>query len=298
MKKLYSVILLWLLVTTSWAQDVYYEPGRVFLPGTYEFHLKDGTRLRGQVVRNDSATFLVRTRENVDQTLRINDLIRADLIGGTFRHVPSYQNGFPFRMLFSQTALPLERRRIYYQNSCVIVSRVDIGLTRNWSIGGGLHNLRPNDFYTLSTKISTRLRPRMHLAVSAQYINIRVTESLFNRLGLVQGLVTVGEAQRNLTVGAGVTISQYGHVSSGVVTIGYVRKIAPDLTLISQNHVLVGEVVDPRFVYLSGLSTAGLRFDRHRHAFDIAALMPVYSLNRRLFASVLPYVSYQVRFGK
>jgi len=108
----------------------------------------------------------------------------------------------------------------------------------------------------------------------------------------------VGEGHRNLTVGAGVTVSQAGLGTSGVLTIGYVRKVAPDLTFINQNMILIGERVDPRIVSMTGLLSAGLRFDRRRHAFDLAGMLPVYSHNRKLHTTLLPYGSYQVRIGK
>jgi len=183
MKQLYTLTFLLVFGFVVRAQDVYYEPIRAMIPGTYEFQLKDGSRLRGQLVMNDSASYLIRTGKAPDQRIAIGDILRADLVGGTFRHVPGHPNGFPFRLLFTQTAIPLERRRLYYQNCYLFISRLDVGLTRHWSVGGGFHTLRPGDFSTFSTKVSTQIAPKTRLAMSLQYVCLRVTESVMTRFG-------------------------------------------------------------------------------------------------------------------
>lgn len=299
MKLLYRCIILgFLLLTKGWAQDVYYEPGHAHIPGTYNFVLKNGTILRGQFVRRDSASYLIRTKKDGDQLLAVADIVRADLVGGTLRSGPDFPNGFPFRLYFMPTAYMPEKRSLYLQNSYVLFSRVDVGLTKHWSVGTTFQTLSPQNFHTLSTKVGAKLTARSHAALSVQYIGIRLNERLLTRMGLAQGLVTVGGEERNITVGAGVTFSHQGLASSGVVTIGYVRKITPDLTFISQNNILIGEAIEPQYTYLSGLTSVGFRFNRRRHAFDTALLMPVYNENGLMRTSPLPYLSYQVRIGK
>ncbi|WP_128543514.1 hypothetical protein [Larkinella soli] len=298
--KLIYLLLFWSVFGFSAveAQEIYYEPGRAHIPGTYDFQLKDGTLLRGQLVRSDSSAYLIRTKAHGDRIVQAGDIVRADLVGGTLRSGPDHPNGFPFRLFFMPTALPLEKKKIYFQNSYVLFSRVDVGITSNWSVGAGFQTLSPQNFFTVSTKVSSKLAPRTQVALSVQYIGLRVTERILTRFGLAQGLVTMGDAERNITVGFGTTFSVRGIASSGVVTIGYVRKITPDLTFISQNNILVGEAIEPNLTYLSGLSSAGLRFNRRRHSFDTALLMPVYSTDGLIRTSPFPYISYQVRIGK
>jgi hypothetical protein len=299
MKLIYLTVFLgFLLVLKGQAQEVYYEPGQSRIPGTYDFLLKNGSTVRGQFVRQDSVSYLIRTKKDGDLLLRALDIVRADLIGGTLSSGPDYPNGFPFRLFFMPTAYAAEKKSLYFQSSYVLFSRLDVGLTKNWSVGTTFQTLSPQNFHTFSTKLSTKLLPRTNIALSVQYIGIRLNERLLTRLGLAQGIVTVGNAERNITVGAGVTFSGQGIASSGVVTIGYVRKLTPDLTLISQNNILIGQSIEPQYAYLSGLSSVGLRFNRRRHAFDTAILMPVFSENGLIRTSPLPYLSYQVRIGK
>ncbi|RAK00401.1 hypothetical protein [Larkinella arboricola] len=299
MKLLYLCVCLGiLLVTKARAQDVYYEPGHARIPGTYNFVLKNGTVLRGQFVRRDSASYLIRTKKDGDQLLAISDIIRADLVGGTLRSGPDFPNGFPFRLYFMPTAYMPEKRSLYLQNSYVLFSRIDVGVTRHWSVGTTFQTLSPQNLHMFSTKFGTRLTARSRAALSVQYMGIRLNERLLTRMGLAQGLVTVGDEERNVTVGAGVTFSRQGLASSGVVTIGYVRKITPDLTFISQNNILIGEAIEPQYTYLSGLTSAGFRFNRRRHSFDTALLLPVYNEKGLMRTSPLPYLSYQVRIGK
>ncbi|MRS62602.1 hypothetical protein [Larkinella terrae] len=293
-----SVFLGFLLVSKGWAQDVYYEPGQTHIPGTYDFLLKNGTTIRGQFVRRDSASYLIRTKKDGDQLLSVNSIIRADLVGGTLRSGPDFPNGFPFRLFVMPTAYMPEKKSLYFQSSYVLFSRLDVGFTKNFSMGTTFQTLNPSNFHTFSAKYGVKVTPRMQAALNIQYIGIRLNERLLTKLGLAQGIVTVGDAERNITVGAGVTFSQRGIASSGVMTIGYVRKLTPDLTFINQNNILIGEAIEPQFTYLAGLSSAGLRFNRRRHAFDTALLLPIYSSNGLIRTSPLPYLSYQVRIGK
>ncbi|GAB3901890.1 hypothetical protein GCM10028803_27400 [Larkinella knui] len=299
MKLIYlSVFLGIVLISRAFAQDVYYEPGMTHIPGTYDFILKNGTTFRGQFVRRDSASYLIRTKKEGDRLLSTHEILRADLVGGTLSSGPDFPNGFPFRLFFMPTAYMPEKRSLYFQSSYVLFSRLDVGVTKNWSVGTTFQTLSPQNFHTFSTKFGTKLTSRTHIALHVQYVGVRLNERLLTKLGLAQGIVTVGDAERNITVGAGVTFSGQGVASSGVVTIGYVRKLTPDLTFINQNIILVGEAVEPQYTYLSGLTSAGLRFNRRRHAFDTAILMPIYSSNGLIRTSPLPYLSYQVRIGK
>ncbi|MFC5408385.1 hypothetical protein ACFPMF_03635 [Larkinella bovis] len=293
-----SVILGILIVSRARAQEVYYEPGQTHIPGTYDFVLKDGTLIRGQFVRRDSLSYLIRTQKEGDRLLKASEIVRADLVGGTLRSGPDYPNGFPFRLFFMPTAYMPEKRSLYFQNSYVLFSRLEVGITKNWSVGTTFQTLNPGNFHTVSTKYGTRLSSRMQVALHVQYIGIQLNEHLLTRIGLAQGIVTVGDAERNITVGAGTTFSRQGLASSGVVTIGFVRKMTPDLTFISQNNILVGEAIEPAYTYLTGLSSFGFRFNRRRHAFDTALLLPVFSHNGLVRTSPLPYLSYQIRIGK
>lgn len=299
MKLLYLSVFLGILsVSTGWAQDVYYEPGQSHIPGTYNFRLKNGTILRGQFVRRDSAAYLIRSKKEGDRLIPASDIVRADLVGGTLSSGPDFPNGFPFRLFFMPTAYTPQKKSLYFQSSYVLFSHVDVGITKHWSVGSTFQTLSPQNFHTLSTKFGTRIAPQTHVALQVQYIGIRLNERLLTKMGIAQGIVTVGNEDRNITVGAGATFSQQGIASSGVVTIGYVRKLTPDLTFISQNNILVGESIEPAYTYLTGLASAGLRFNRHRHAFDTALLMPIFSNNGLIRTSPLPYLSYQVRIGK
>lgn len=297
--RFYLLLLLgFLRVSASLGQDHYYRPGMSFIPGTYDFHLKDGNGLRGQLVRIDSTMYLIRTPEGREQSVPVKDIVRADLVGGTLRIGSHYPNGFPFRLLFFPTAIPVEKKRFHYQNSYGLFSRADFGLTRNWSVGLGFYTLRPPTFFTLATKLGTRLTPRIRVALNAQYIGMRAREQGLTQLGLVQGIATIGNEQRNFTLGLGTLFSVRGVASSGVVTIGYARKITPDLTFINQNNILLNQEIDPQYTFLTGMSSAGVRFNRRRHAFDLAALLPVYNVNRLVRTTVFPFLSYQVKFGK
>jgi hypothetical protein len=282
------------------AQDKYYpkpgQPAKQLSPPTYIIVLKDGTELQGEILHQDSVEAVIRTRNLGEVRLKANQIIRIERQdskepGGT------YANLFPQTMRIAPTAFSAEKGRLYYRNYYLYISQFEYGVNDNWSVGATFFSFLPTNLFSLNTKVSLPVSSRVRIGVNAQYVAARFDRYL-EGIAYVQGIVTTGDRRNNTTYGLGATVSN-GRVSSNLVgTFGLVRKVSPKLTFISENFVLFGSGVN-RSVDFSGVLSAGVRFDRRRHAFDLAAYIPlVFGPNIDTPITFIPYGSYHLRIGQ
>ncbi|MBO0947118.1 hypothetical protein [Fibrella forsythiae] len=270
-------------------------------PSQYEITLTDGTTLNAVVLSQDSSRVVVKTEALGTVYIPARRIVRMERVQNPDKQAAQQRkrssgspNLFPQYLNFLPSAYQAERGRVYFRNSSVYISQFDVGITDNWSVGASFFTFVPSLFGSLSTKVSVPVGVRVRLGIQAQLLY----GSLFDRTastGLIQGIVSIGDSQNNVTVGLGTGTSRYSIGQIGSVSI--VRKLRPSLTFISENILLFG---GSNSRYSIGKLSAGLRFDRVRHSFDLSANIPfgpdgiVSGSNVVLF----PTASYQVRLGK
>lgn len=300
MKHLLLTLLL-LLSLRVVAQDDYYAPNKQPTPGnrTYRIVLKDGTQLRGELVRQDSTEAVIRTNNLGEVHLRSEQIVRIEQ-EGTQARGEIYPNVFSQTMRIAPTAFSAEKGKFYYRNYFLYVSQFEYGISENWSVGMTFYSFAPTNLFSLNTKVSVPVGARVRVGVSAQYAAIRSDGFVGNggtlaSIGYLQGLVTTGDRQNNMTFGLGWSISNGGLSRNVVGTFGLVRKVGPKLSFITENFVLFGSGT----LDFAGILSAGIRFDRRRHAFDLAAYIPLLvERNRTTPILFVPYGSYHLRIGK
>ena len=178
------------------------------------------------------------------------------------------------------------------------MNQFEYGITDNWCVGASVYPSLLIRAFSLSTKVSTPLSDRVRVGVQAQYAGLQFILSDGEGIGYVQGLVTTGDRQNNTTYGLGWSLSGGGLSRNVVGTFGLVRKISPKLTFISENFALFGSGIN-RAVDFAGLLSGGVRFDRRRHAFDVALYVPLLISPRiRPTFTVFPFGSYHLRIGR
>ena len=162
-------------------------------------------------------------------------------------------------------------------------------------MGTTFYSFLPTNAFSLNTKVSLPVSSRVRLGLNAQYAAIRF-DGFLEGISYVQGIVTTGDRQNNTTYGVGATVSN-GQVSNNLVgTFGLVRKVSPKLTFITENFVLLGGKTNVDF---ASMLSAGIRFDRRRHAFDLAAYVPIiFDRDFRGPVTFAPFGSYHLRIGK
>ncbi|GAB3988851.1 hypothetical protein GCM10028807_12410 [Spirosoma daeguense] len=291
----YVLVFLLVLPLLTWAQDDYYQPKPTQIPSkrTYIIELKDGTQLRGELIKQDSLEAIIRTTNLGEIRVQSEEIVRMQKIDEQGRTV--FPNIFPHTLRLTPTAFSAEKGRLYYHNYLLYFSQFEYGITDNWSVGTSFFTFLPTVLFSLNTKVTFPVSGRVRMGVNAQYVGLRVDNTAPESLGYFQGIVTTGDQRNNTTFGLGWSLSN-GDISQNFVgTFGLVRKINPRLTLISENMVLFGQGA----IDFAGMLSIGLRFDRRRHAFDLAAYVPFVAgpgITQQL--TFAPYASYHIRIGK
>lgn len=273
-------------------------------PNQYEITLADGTKLNAVVISQDSSRLVVKTGNLGTVYVPANQVIRMERSTvarsrqtGYAHPAEGYANLFPQYLNFTPTAFQAERGRAYYRNSFIYVNQVDVGVTDNWSIGAGL--VTPIAFVWagwLATKVSVPIGPRARVGIQAQYLLGSVmlfTNETFSA-SYVQGVVSLGSSQNNVTFGLGKSLDR--NATGSLLTVGIVRRASPLLTFISENQLSLTSGSRT-----SGKLGAGLRFDRQRHSFDVSANLALglyRGFSNQTIASFLPWASYQLRVGR
>ncbi len=293
------------------SSDVYFvettstRPGQTTaVPGsaatnTYLITLVDGTMLNGVVVSQDSSRVVVQTAAMGTVTIQADRVARMERVGaaqppGTYTQLAQrdYSNLFPQYLNFLPTAYQAEKGRLYFRNSAIYISQFDYGINENWSVGASFLTIAPTAFGILSTKFSGPVSDRMRLGVQGQYFygNLGGLGSL--SAGFVQGIASIGEPENNVTVGLGFST---GRNASPVVSVSVVRKLRSSLTLISENLLFTGAGSGT-----AGKLSAGLRFNRARHSFDVSGNIPFGGFLFGGGGTLLfyPLGSYQLRIGR
>ncbi|WP_338867890.1 hypothetical protein WBJ53_16060 [Spirosoma sp. SC4-14] len=288
---------LWLIPCFVWAQNEYYKKkdSSTALKRTYAIILNDGTQLRGELVHQDSVEAVIRTGNLGEIRLRADQIVRIEQLGSQAQG-EVYPNLFPQTMRLVPTAFSAERGKLYYRNYYLYISQFEYGVTDNWSVGTTFYSFLPTNLFSVNTKLTVPVgsQNRVRVGINAQYAAVRF-DGILEGIGYVQGIVTTGDRQNNTTYGLGWSLSG-GEVSRNVVgTFGLVRKVSPKLTFISENFILIGS----GSVDFAGVLSAGIRFDRRRHAFDLAAYIPlIIGPTISTPVTLIPFGSYHLRIGK
>lgn len=295
--KHYLLCALFLLPLLATAQEGEYYQKQPTRP-VYIIVLKDGTRLRGELLRQDSTEAVIQTKKFGEVRLPTDQIVRMGP-QDVLEPVETFPNLFPQTMRVAPTAFSAERGRVYFRNYFVYFSQFEYGITDNWSVGTTFFSFVPTALFSINTKVSFPVTNRVRLGLNAQYATLGINNLFFNNvragIGYLQGIVTTGDRQNNTTYGLGWSLSN-GEVSRNFIgTFGLVRKVSPRLTFITENFVLFGS----GRVDFAGLVSAGIRFDRRRHAFDVAAYVPiVFEQNSRPTFTLVPLGIYHLRIGK
>ena len=99
--------------------------------------------------------------------------------------------------------------------------------------------------------------------------------------------------QNNFTLGVGKFISNESVDEGSIITVAFVSKVGPKLRVVSENQIIVSNSTTAKSF---GLLSAGFRFDRRTHAFDLGLIIPTAGLDTNL--SLIPYVGFNLKMNK
>lgn len=217
------------------------------------------------------------------------------------------------RYFFAPSAIPLKKKEGYFQNAYLLANSVNVGVTDNITIGGGV--VIPLLFY-VTPKISFKVADKFYLGGGVLF-----TESFIKDFGLSAGigygLATYGTYEYNATIGVGYGYAkfnkQYRSTPMPIITINSMARISKKMALVTENWLIprggynkeilttgpygepMSEMVYQNKNFYSGALSLGFRFMpgvRTSVDFSVVGIRPNPGQND----VVLPYLDFVYKF--
>lgn len=142
------------------------------------------------------------------------------------------------RYFFAPSAIPLKKKEGYFQNAYIIGNSVNVGITNNLTVGGGV--VIPFLFY-ITPKVSLKLTERFYAGAG-----ILFTQSFLSEMGLsagvAYGLTTYGSAEHNITLGAGYGFASFDNKYSAtpgpIATVNGMTRVSKKISLVTENWMI------------------------------------------------------------
>jgi len=266
-----------------------------------QIFLKNGKKIEGFVLdkSREFLTFKTITSDTIqiasEQILGIVSVLQQKIID---LQLPIFENQFGYKYFLTHSAVPVTPKKWYYSNQYILFSNFNYGISKRLSAGMTCITFNPLALFSPKLKFTFNPDRKVKFAINAQYLYVRGWNSSngyegYNN-GFFQAIVTSGSAQNNFTIGIGKFISQGGVEQGYIATLALVKKVSPKLSFITENNLLIGS----KNSYTLGLLSAGMRFNRKNHAFDLGVLAPAIIGRPDIFAIPIPFISYNLRLSR
>lgn len=273
------------------AQDYYKKDTTVSVPSIFIIRLKDGTQLLGKIFEQNTVESKIQTENMGLVTVKADQILSMELYDknkSTFNK-SYYENRFVNRFMFTPTAFPVEAEAVEYHNIMVYYSEFAIGVTKRLSVGAGFFTIIPTEFYNLKAKLNVISNKKVNLSVSG---NLLGGDHIGHTLAVIPSL-SLGKKEEFFNISPVFFVEE--NSGSVGVSIGYMKKISPNLTFFTENFFALdnGLSIEDGFVF-----SGGLRFDRARHAFDINIAFPAGLTSSDSKVFLIPTVGYHLKLSK
>lgn len=261
---------------------------------TYRIMTIDGNTHIGTIVKRDSSFCIFKTDLLGDIKIptkhikSMHALDRAVIKNGTYW----LENPQSTRYFWSPNGYGLKKGEGYYQNIWVMYSQVAVGVTDQFSIGGGLIPLFIFDGAPTPVWITPKfslpvVKDKFNLGLGGLFGNvIGIDDGLF---GIVYGTTTYGSRDQNLTIGVGWGYAGDEWADTPLINICGMIRTGPRGYIITENYYL-----DTGPDHLLLLSLGGRQIIKNV-GLDYGAVIP---LHKELDAFIaIPWLGFTIPFG-
>lgn len=264
------IILLSALSATAFAQK---DPGKIRVADSTEVQrliTKDGSAIVGRIISVDLQTvqFEIGAKPGGNiVTIEIATIDKVETLSATKLRDGQYWFANPnsTRLFFGPTARTLKQGEGYVQNVWLFFMGGAVGVTDNFSLGGGL-SIVPglaldNQLFFLTPKLGFEVSPNANLGVGALLVKVDIKKA--PTVGILYGTGSLGDENASITAGLGFGFVDSDLAESPMFMIGGEKRLSKRIAMVSENWKIPGET----FVI-----SYGLRFMGENLAVDLAML--------------------------
>ncbi len=248
--------------------------------------LRDGSRLHGTIVEENSEYLTVKTAGGLEARVPKSSVVtierlRGRVVEGEFRRTdPNYS-----RLLYAPTGYPLRAGNGYFADHYVFFPSLAYGITDNISILGGM-SLLPGagideQLWYIAPRIGTRITDESAVSIGTLLMGVSDEHA-----GIAFAMGTAGPPDANFSAGFGIPYSGTDVAEAAIVIFGLNRRITNSAAFVAENWFVFG---DGEFMYMLG---PAIRFFGDRLAGDFGILIP------KGVEALVPWLSITYNFGR
>ena len=271
---------------------------------TVTIKTKDGTRLRGKIIKNDGKTYTIQTQnlgivsipsENVS-FIQQNDYQAISDSNEMFE--PLSNTAY----LANQSGYNLKQGDIRYTNIYIVANSFNFGLTDNFSASIGFVTISPT-ILSVGGKYTFKTSDKVRFGLSGTYV---FSSGFANNVGFgaIGAVGTFGTDTKNISVGATWGTSQ-GNIFSGrpAFQLSGITRVSRRVALTMDNLITTTERNTYNYVssgtggftqvnsktVVDGAMSYGIRLLYPRTQLDLGLFRPIYDFGTVAFPLGIPY---------
>lgn len=242
--------------------------------------MENGNEYKGIISQKDRETIVLKTANG-----------EINLIATKVRSIENYnyEGKFEFanphdtRYFFGPSGIPIKEGKGYYQNVLVTTNFVNFSLAKNISIGGGFEFISTSigiPIWFLTPKVGFEIDENLYAAGGFIMAGI----SNYGTATLGYGVFTFGDAESNLSIGAGYGLIDGGFSDRPAFMLSGTHRVGNSISLLTENYFITD-----RFGNSGLFGIHGIRILSKKNSFDIGAIVIPTIVE---FIPALPYVGY------
>ena len=206
--------------------------------------------------------------KNIAKRKKAND---SQIVDGEYW----FDNPHASRYYWAPNGYGLRKGEGYYQNTWILLNQVSYGFTDNFTVGVGIV---PTFFFGLEAA-PVWVTPKFSFPVVKDKVNLgagvlagTIVGEDTEIVGLTYGLATVGDRDRNITLGVGYGFVEGDWAETPVIMIGGMYRVGKKGYLLTENYVI------PAFDNeVAVLISGGGRWVGKKIAIDYGGVLPIAS---------------------
>jgi hypothetical protein len=255
---------------------------------------QDGNSFMGSIVEEDAEQLVLLTEKfgkvyiPINQIKKRKELISSDIVEGEYW----FENPHVTRYYFMTNGYGLDKGEGYYQNTWVLFNQVSYGITNHISLGVSMVPL----FFFGGLPTPVWITPKISIPIVKDKINLGAGMLLGYFLGeefgfgLGYGALTLGNRDKNLTLGAGYAYADAQWADSPTFSLSGMYRVGKKGYLITENYYI--GTVDTSIALIS----VGGRSVQRKLAIDYGLIFPI-GADLGTFLAI-PWLGIAVPFGK
>jgi len=218
----------------------------------YRFELEEGALVIGRIVAADADTIHVASGSFGKHALARSSIARATIFEeGSNRFGKKWFDApVPSRNLIGATAIPMKSREFRFTNTYLLFNSLSAGITKNITASAGfettslLNDSTPGGIYYGSLRYGGQVGDGIHAAAQMQMLSMPFDGWFYSNasrlnLGFLGGLVTLGDANRQLTLGLSWSVLDFRWLTRyPMITVAGQWRFGKRMGVVSENWLL------------------------------------------------------------